>query len=118
MGICSSSGGGAVARRGDPSVAVLDGRRGLEQVMFEEARGAAGGSSLSLEELKKARRVAEFRYFSSSLPYTKRATGCALDTATALQSPLRSAMACHLRLPSLDLSAAKAPRPSSWIGMK
>lgn len=53
---------------------MLDGRRGLEQVMFEEALGAAGGSSLSLEELKKARRDAEFRYFSSRSQEKEEAT--------------------------------------------
>lgn len=79
--------------------------------MFEVLRGDLR------EKKKKARRAAEFAYFSSRLPFTKRTKGCALDSATALQSPLRTALACHESLPSLNLTASKAAKPTSWIGM-
>eukprot|EP00960_Hanusia_phi_P003079 91144-Hanusia_phi.AAC.1 len=45
----------------------------------------------------------EFAYFSSRLPFQPRHGSCALDSATAMSSPLRTAAACHSKLPFLNL---------------
>ncbi|EKX45084.1 hypothetical protein GUITHDRAFT_109130 [Guillardia theta CCMP2712] len=64
--------------------------------------------NISHPNAKKERE--EFAYFSSRLPFQPRHGSCALDTATAMSSPLRTAAACHSKLPTLNLGTKQTVR--------
>mmetsp|Transcript_47014 Transcript_47014/g.73584 ORF Transcript_47014/g.73584 Transcript_47014/m.73584 type:complete len:85 (-) Transcript_47014:1863-2117(-) len=72
------------------------------------------------EHPNKKKAAEELSYFTSRLPFTAQKTGCAIDSANGLDSPLKTAAACHLTLsrPHIRAEAKKLPKASSWIGMK